>query len=685
MADITQMFAAAVERHQAGDLTEAERIYRAILTTLPNHAPTLCNLGAVLARREQYEEASKCYAVCLATTPGYADAHFNLGNLYRRLGHNREAVGQYQGCLKSNPGHGSAYYNMGLSLISLGELSAAIECFRQTIAIEPQHTDAYNRLGDTLLRIGQFNDGIEQFRKYVSLRPDDPRGYNNLGLAIANAGRPQEAVPLLQKAIGLNPNYPDAYNTLALAYEALGRKDEAAQNYREAVRLNPKFADAWSNLGTNLTEQGRADEAIAALRTSLEIRPHTQAIDSNLLLTLNYSSHVSPEDVAAAHRKYGETYAPTAPLSPVPSDPDPDRRLRIGYLSGDFRQHTVAGFIELLLTNHDREKFHVSAYAHVPRPDDVTAKLQKFADRWRFVNGQTDEQAAATIQADKIDILIDLSGHTAGNRLSILAARPAPIQATLFGYPNSTGLKAVDYRITDEVSDPPGMTESLYNERLLRLAGLAWAYQPPADAPPVGPLPSLTSETFTFGCLNNAAKYSDACIDAWAKLVAAVPNAKLVLLAGQSEGGAERLVEKFTAAGLTKDQLQLLMRLPRRDYFEAYSRFDLALDPFPYNGGVTTCDALWMGVPVLTVAGGSYVSRQGASILTHVGSTEFIAESPEQLAEVAKIWASNRDMLADIRAALRPQVAKSVVADGKAYVRNLEAGLRQAWKERIKA
>jgi predicted O-linked N-acetylglucosamine transferase (SPINDLY family) len=683
MADINQTFADAVARHQAGQLAEAEQLYRAVLEQAPTHAATLCNLGAVLARQERNDEAARCYSLCLSATPGYADAHYNFGNLYRKVGRYRESVAEYQSCLKGNPSHSSAYFNMGLALIALGELAAAAECFRQTIALQPGHTDAYNRLGDLLLRMGQVNEGIEQFRQYVSLRPDDPRGYNNLGLAVANAGRSNEAVELLLKALALNPNYPDAHNTLALAYEALGRKDDASHHYREAVRLNPNFADAWSNLGTNLTEQGRADEATAALRQSLAVRPHAPAIFSNLLLTLNYSSNLTPEQVAAEHRRYAEQFAPTTPPSPLPTDPDPERRLRIGYLSGDFRQHTVAGFIELLLTHHDRDRFHVTAYANVHRTDDTTAKLQKLADRWRFVYAQTDEQAAAQVRADKIDILIDLSGHTAGNRLLLLAQRPAAVQALLFGYPNTTGLGAVDYRITDAVSDPTGISEHLYAEKLLRLDGLAWAYQPPADPPPVTPLPSASTDTFTFGCLNNAAKISDACLETWAKLVLAVPNAKLVLLAGQSKAGADRLVQKFTAAGLKREQLELLMRLPKREYFEAYSRFDLALDPFPYNGGVTTGDALWMGVPVLAVAGKSYVSRQGVSVLTHMGHPEFAAESPAQLVEVAKTWAANRDLLADIRAGLRERVAKSV-GEPRAYVRSLEAGLRAAWKERIK-
>jgi protein O-GlcNAc transferase len=684
VADITQMFTAAVAKHQANDLDGAEKLYRSILQKLPSHPPTLCNLGAVLARQERFDDAAKCYSMCLAASPGYPDAHYNLGNLFRRVGRHREAISEYQHCLKGNPNHPSCYFNMGLALVALNDLTTASEAFRQTITLEPNHADAYNRLGDVLLRTGKIGDGIEQFRRYISLRPDDPRGYNNLGLAIANVGRPQEAVELLNKALALNPNYPDAHNTLALAFEALHRKDEANHHYREAVRLRPDFADAWSNLGTNLTEQGRADEAIDSLRKSLEIRPFAPPIHSNLLLTLNYTSNLTPPVVLAEHRKFADLFAANTPPSPMPLDPDPNRRLRIGYLSGDFRDHTVAGFIRIVLKNHRREQFHVTAYSTVSRPDAVTAEMQGLADRWSSIVGGTDDQAAAAIRNDKIDILIDLSGHTAGNRLLTLAQRPAPIQAILFGYPNTTGLNAVDYRITDTIADPVGQTEPLYVEKLLRLNCLAWCYAPPSDAPLTTALPALSSDTFTFGCLNNAAKISDACRRTWAKLLQEIPNSKLVVLVGQSKVGAERLTESFTSLGVKPEQLVLKYRLPKPEYFATYSSFDLALDPFPYNGGVTTCDALWMGVPVLTLVGDSYVSRQGVSILTHAGMPEFAADTPEALINIAKTWAENREVLAEIRAGLREQFSRSLVCDATAYVRSLEAAYRHAWRERVR-
>jgi predicted O-linked N-acetylglucosamine transferase (SPINDLY family) len=423
------------------------------------------------------------------------------------------------------------------------------------------------------------------------------------------------------------------------------------------------------------------DEAIAALRRSLAIRPNAPPIHSNLLLTLNYSSKLTPEEVAAEHVKWAEAFAPPVPPSPVPTDPSPDRRLKIGYLSADFRAHTVAGFIELLLTHHDRDKFHVTAYANVPRPDETTEELRRLADDWRPVAGLTDDQAAAQIRTDKIDVLIDLSGHTAGNRLAVLARRPAPVQCTLFGYPNTTGLEAVDYRITDAVSDPPGTTEHFYTERPLRLSGLPWAYRPPAGAPDVTPLPALSQPEFTFGCLNNAAKISDACLEAWARILKEVPAARLVLLSGQSQAGADRLAARFAAAGVAADRLRLVSRLPKPAYFATYLQFDLALDPFPYNGGVTTCDASWMGVPVLAVAGRSYVSRQGAAILTHAGLQQFVADSPDALVELAKAWAGKPDALANQRLKLREQLT-ATVADGPGYVRRLEAGVRTAWRER---
>lgn len=682
--DVEARFAEAVQRHQAGDTAAAEQLYRSIVEDFPRYSPAWCNLGVLLVRLGRSPDAEMCYREALAAVPGYPDAHFNLGNLYRREGRLHEAAAEYLACLKADTAHVNAGFNLGLTLVGLGDLVNAARCFQDVIKLNPNFPEAYSRLGDTLLRSGQADEAASAFRKYLTQKPDDPRGPNNLALALSSSGRYAEAAEILQKLVRDHPTYADGYNTLAVTCEALGRKDEALRYYDEAVRRKPDFPDAWSNRGINLLEQGQTDEAIACLRKSLELRPQAPAVHSNLLLALNYTSGMTPTEVAAEHRNWGRFFAPIVTPAPTPLDRDPDRMLKIGYVSADFRGHTVAAFIEGLFRHHDRTRFQVTAYSSVLRPDDTTTKLKSLADDWRPIAGLSDDQAVAQIDRDGIDVLVDLGGHTAGNRLPIFARRPAPVQLTLFGYPNTTGLAAMDYRVTDAVSDPAGATEALYTEKLLRLPDLAWVYQPPADAPDPGPLPGAERRTFTFGCLNNPAKLSDACLAAWSRLLDGLPGSTLVLLAGQSESGAKRLGERFTKAGIAKDRVEMVFRLPRDQYFEAYQLFDFTLDPFPYNGGITTGDSLWMGVPVLTVEGASYVSRQGVAVLTRLGLGDFVAKEPGQLLDIASAWLKRKPELAAIRSGLRAKVAASPLADGKRFVRNWEAAVRTAWVERVK-
>jgi len=686
MADVTEAFAAAVARHQAGDTAAAETQYRDLLAGYGSHAPTLCNLGVILAQSGRADEAVRLYQLALAVTPDHPDAHFNLGNVYRRDNHLALAASHYQECLKANPRHSSAAYNLGLVFSAVGDLPATVECFRTVVKLEPNHAEGHARLADALVRGGKLADGIASFRAAVKLQPDQPRHLYNLGLALANSGAAAEASETITRALKLNPEYAEAHNAMGLNLEAQGRKDDALFHYQKAVQLKPDLADAWSNLGTNLSEQGRCDEALDCLRESLVHKPNAPAIYSNLLLLLNYTSKVTPADVSAEHFAWATRFAPPVPdAPPVPLPHDPNRRLRIGYLSPDFRQHTVSSFIELLLTHHNRDRVEVFAYGSVLRPDDVTSRLGQLADHYRPVGGLPDEQVFAMIRADGIDVLIDLAGHTAGNRLQLLAARPAPVQCTLFGYPNTTGLAAVDYRITDPLSDPEGDTESLAAETLLRLPEVPWCYAVPKVDVPVGPLPCLAKKWFTFGCLNNPAKISEACLAAWTKLIVSIPGTRLVVLGGQSNAGVKKLADRFVQGGILRDRVEVLSRVPKEKYFEAYHQFDVTLDPFPYNGGVTTGDSLWMGVPVLTVAGNTYVSRQGLMANAAVGLPEFVADSPESLIAIARDLTKRRDELADLRGDLRGRLLASPLGDAPRYVRNLENALREVWANRLAA
>jgi predicted O-linked N-acetylglucosamine transferase (SPINDLY family) len=289
---------------------------------------------------------------------------------------------------------------------------------------------------------------------------------------------------------------------------------------------------------------------------------------------------------------------------------------------------------------------------------------------------------ADEIRNDEIDVLVDLSGHTAGNRLLAFARRPAPVQMTLFGYPSTTGMRAIDCRVSDPYADPPGETDKFYVEAVLRMPEVAWVYRPPSDAPTPTALPAQARRTFTFGCLNNPAKLSDECVGLWARILQSVPRSRLVLSAGKSVEAARLLSERLVRLGVASDRLELVYRLPTTEYFEVYQSIDLALDPFPYNGGVTTCDALWMGVPVLTLAGRDYRSRQGVSVLTNVGLPEFVAESPDKLVELAASWSDQRASLADLRGSLRDLMRESAVTAADRYVANLEAAYREAYRQK---
>ena len=672
------LFAEAVGRHQAGDLAGAERLYRQLLAAVPGHAPTLTNLGVIVARTGDPAEAERLYAAAVAAAPESPDAHYNLGNLLRRRGRPAEAAAAYHTALRLAPDHARAHLNLGLALGDLGDWPAAVECLRRAVELDPLSPDCYNLLGDALYRIGRPAEAVAAFRAAVARHPDDPRGRHNLGLALAAGGQHPEAVAELEAALHLRPDYPEAHNALGVALEAIGRADDAHAHYHRATELRPDGHDAWANLGTSLAEQGRISEAVAALGRAVDLRPDPRTA-SNLLVARAHSSDITPEQLRDDALAWAARY--TAPADrPKPRRPDPDRRLKVGYVLGDPRGLTAAGPVEQLLGHHDRSRFHLTAYPNGQRDDDGSDRLRRRVDAWRPAAGLSDDQLADLIRSEDIDLLVDLCGHAAGNRLTAFARRPAPVQLTLFNLLGTTGLAAIDLRLTDPATDPPGEADPLYAERLLHLPEVSWVYAPPADAPGPGPLPCLSGRPFTFGCLNHPAKLSDATVETWAAVVTAVPGSRLVLMAGRSAGAARVLGERFAAAGVHPDRLDLVFRLPIGEYFGAYQGIDLALDPFPCNGGVTTCDALWMGVPVLTVAGRDGRSRQGVGLLTALGLPEFVADTPGKLVELAATWADQRDALADLRGTLREMARQSPLTDAERFTRHVEAAYRAVWQ-----
>ena len=398
-----------------------------------------------------------------------------------------------------------------------------------------------------------------------------------------------------------------------------------------------------------------------------------------LLANLLYSANFTAEQIRDEHVAWAERYAnPLVPQSPPRKRANTASagRIRVGYVAGEFRSRAASAFLEALLTHHDRQQFHITVYASPVRADAALDSLRRLADAWNLVSQLSDEKLADTIRADEIDILVDLNGHTTGNRLLAFARKPAATQISLFGYPATTGLRAMDFRITDATTDPPGPADALCTEKLLRLPDFGWLYVPPPAAPVTNQLPASRGRVFTFGCLNHPAKLSDACVESWAAILKAVPKSRLVLLAGQSVVSANMLSERFTHRGIVSDRIELVYRLPASDYMEAYQPLDLALDPFPYGGAVTTCDALWMGVPVLTVAGRDARGRQSMSVLNTLGLPEFIADTPEQMVTLAATWADQRESLSDLRGTLRDLMTDSPVTAAANYVKHLETAYR---------
>ncbi len=534
------------------------------------------------------------------------------------------------------------------------------------------------------MEMGRPADAAVCYERLLRLRPDSPGAYNNLGLALLNANRAEEAVLTFQQALYLQPSLADAHNNLGLALGARGDFDEALTCFERALQFTPDHFGAMVNLGNACKDQGQLVEAVDYYRKALETRPHEASVHSNLLLALQYQAEANPLEILAEARLYAQRHAESLSGS-IKTHPLPSmhgRRLRIGYVSADLRDHPVAYFLEPILANHDHQRFEIFCYANVARPDPLTQRLQGYADQWCSLLGLSDEQAAERIRQDGIDVLVDLNGHTGGNRLLVFARKPAPIQVSYLGYLGTTGLTAMDYYLTDALADPPGRTETHYQEQLIRLPACGFCYQPGNAPEGSTELPARHFGRVTFASLNILAKLTEEVLTLWARILAAVPNSRLLLRSGAGREGEQRVRGILTRHGIAPERVLLLGQTPTRfEYLKLYHSVDLNLDPFPYNGVTTTCDALWMGVPVLTLAGRMNVSRQGVRFLSNVGLEELIADSPTSYVRLATELAGDLDRLAAVRTSLRERMSRSPLLDAPRFSRRLEAVFEEMWEK----
>ena len=565
----------------------------------------------------------------------------------------------------------------------LGNLDEAGNCCRRVIALRPDHAQAHLNLGNVLYLQGDLDAAVKEYQHALRINPNDAAVYNNLGNILNTLGRIDEAMVNLRESIRLNPNNAETHSNLGnifLYYK--GKLNDALACYRKALQLNPNLVQAHINLGNVYTLQGKLDDALASYQEALRHDPHNALAHSNLLFMMSYRSDIDPAKLFAEHKRWGEIHG-RDPLSITPHNniPDEGKRLRIGYVSADFRNHPVGIFIEQVLAHHDKSRFEIFCYSNHGINDDLTARLRHYADHWRDVLAQPDEALAQQIRRDGIDILVDLAGHTAGNRLLTFALKPAPIQVTWMSYIATTGLKAIDYIIGNRYIIPP-QDERYYVEKVVRLPHSFLCFSPPQVSIEVSPLPAQTRESITFGCFNNTAKLTSAVIATWSKLLLALPHSRLFLKSSgfNDEDIRAHFQNLFAEHGVRHEQLEFAGRSPRNEYLAAYHEVDIGLDPFPYNGGTTTVEAVWMGVPVITLRGDRFVGRMGESIMMNLGLEECVTDSEDAYIAKAIGLASDLPRLAVLRSNLRNQLLKSPLCDGPGFTRDLEAAYRKMWE-----
>ncbi len=584
--------------------------------------------------------------------------------------------------LRRVPGQPSALHILGIVAHSEGDYGRAVSYLERAIAAAPDAATFHNNLAEAFRMQGQLEPAIEHYRRAIDLDLTYAIAHNGLGTVLHLQSRFEEALRHFEFATMFDPGLAVAYANLGKVLDAFGWPGQAVGPYERSLTLSTNVAVSIL-LGNALMSSGQPERAEESFRHPGESSRDAALAHSNLLLCLNYSAH-DPEAVFAEHRRWQRQHtAGVVPLPPARRDLARDRRLRIGYVTPDLHGHSVGYFFRPLLEQHDRDAFEVTCYTNDWRPDGVTAGwLRELPDRWRDTTAMTDAEVAETVRADEIDILIDLAGHTAHHRLLVFAHRAAPVQVTYCGYANTTGLDTVDYRITDVWADPPGTTEALHSETLVRLPGGFLSYQPKPGAPEPGDPPSLEHGYVTFGSVNYLPKVTAAVTAVWCRILNALPESRLLFkaLAFGDESVRERVLSDFERHGVDPSRIELVSPTDsHREHLELYSRIDIALDTFPYAGTTTTCETLWMGVPIVTLAGRSHVARVGVSLLSQIGREELIADDEDSFAKIATALARDRGRLVELRREMRPRMAASPLLDASRLAREIEDAYRTMW------
>jgi protein O-GlcNAc transferase len=668
-------FEAGVEYQRAGQLDVAERLYASVAPGHPHYPSARFLLGSIALVSERTGLAMELLQEATRLDPGNSRYRAGLGEAYRRLGQLEQAFDCFEIAFGLEPQFAQSALQLAELLEVTGQLEIAAGYYEHLVLLQPGNTALAAKLAELRAAAGSA--------ARVSTWGGSSEVLVRAWLALAGAHlalkRPGAAVTACRGALACAPGRAGTLVRLGLALRAAGLSDEACQRFEQALELQPDDLDALLGLVDALRDLGRIDATIPVLHRALAVQENPD-LRSVLVTWMPYAPGYTDAQILAECGAWEQHHAlHLAPAAARPGARAAGQRLRIGYVSPHFCKHVSQLFVPPLLSNHDHGAVEVCLYSDVRTPDAETEYLRAFADVWRDVAGWSDARLAEQVQADGIDILVNLTMHSKENRLLLFARKPAPVQLCWLAYPGTTGLGAMDYRVTDPHLDPPGTDLSVYRERSLYLPDTFWCYAP-RETPEVNALPALQRGHITFGSLNNFIKVNAPLLELWAELLHAVPRARLLLLAplGDFRTRVSNLLER---QGVARERVSFVDRQLRSDYLATYHEIDLGLDPFPCTGHTTSFDAAWMGVPVVTLRGQTVIGRAGVTVAKNLGLPELIADTPEEYLRIAIGLSSDLARLAELRAVLRPRMQASPLVDGPRFARNMEALYRVAWSE----
>jgi predicted O-linked N-acetylglucosamine transferase (SPINDLY family) len=676
-----------------GRVDEAIAAYRAAIDCDLQCAEAHANLGVALTERGPSDEALAHSRRAIELRPDHAIFHYNLGNLLRKRGAIEEAGSLFRRTVELQPELVIGWNSLGNVAAQSGRYAEAVPHFRRAVELKADYAAGWFNLGNALTSLGKFGEAITAFQQAVRFKPELPDAWNNLGGALLEKGMPDEAAAAYRRALQIRPDFAEACSNLGKALVQLRRFDEAIATCRQAITLRPDLSTTWIDMGNALKEVGELDEAIAAYRRAVESHPLEPVGQSNTIYALHFSLRSDEAIVACEQRRWNERFGqPKGAFSSHSNAPLSDRRLRIGYVSPEFRDHVTGRYLVPLFKNHDHADFEIVCYSGVIDPDPRTDEFCGLADRWRSTKGMADDAMAEMIRADEVDILVDLTQHLADNRLPVFAHRAAPLQISFAGYPESSGVEAIEYRVSDRCLDSKiedrrweigaerrNPKSELRPVEQIFLIDTFWCYDPCGVEIEIGHSPALAERPVRFGCLNNFCKTNETVLRLWARLLREVQSSQITLLCPEGQP-RERVLELLKREGIDSRRVGFVEMRERTAYLELYNTFDIALDPFPYNGHTTTLDALWMGVPVVSLAGQSAVARGSFSQLANLGLEEFAAFSTDDYLRIAMELAGDRARLAELRRNLRPRLQASPLMDGARFTRQIEAAYRTMWR-----